>query len=72
MRGDKFLTYRPIAQPELYMERSCSLCVATPQKAHSEPGKTLVYDPQLPFYKDVLKKDEVWKEIGELLGVTSK
>lgn len=39
-----------------------------PQKAHSEQGKTLVYDPQLHFHKEVLKKGQVWKEIWELLG----
>lgn len=31
-----------------------------------------LYDPQRPFYKDVLKKDKIWKDTGELLGVTSK
>lgn len=32
----------------------------------------ILYDPRPPFSKDIIKKDEVWKEIGKLQGVTNK
>lgn len=32
----------------------------------------ILYDPQQPFYEDILKKDEVWKEIGVALGVATQ
>lgn len=32
----------------------------------------ILYDTQHPFYKNIIKQEEVWQEIVDLLGVTNQ